>query len=115
MKLTYLLFVGCLLVTSAARAQTAPPPSYEFLTVLEYETQYHKLARLVFAPAFQGKSEIELESLPGTNSDKYTAIHGKNLELINKQLEALTVAGWELVHVSSDDRGHEYLFRRRKP
>lgn len=118
----HLLLTGGLLVTSfAARSQAAPPLTYEFLTVIEVESPFLKLARLAFAPAFQGLTEIKLERLPGSVSDDYTPTYTRNLEVVNRQLGALTAAGWELVHVSSagvalspavDER--QYLFRRLK-
>ena len=99
----------------ACRAQAAVPTTYEFLTLLESESQASGLAKIVFAPAFQGKNEVPLESLPNVISKNYLATHRQNLETVNRQLEAITAAGWELVHVSTDERAHEYLFRRRKP
>ncbi|MDO7884292.1 hypothetical protein [Hymenobacter cheonanensis] len=112
-----LLALPLLTVAFSSHSQTAQPTAYEFLTVVEHETQYYKRAKIVFAPAFQGKSELGLESLPSSNSEKFPITLGKNLEVVNSQLEALTVAGWELVHVSSEavSSSHEYLFRRRKP
>ena len=99
----------------ACRAQAAPPATYEFLTLLESESQASGLAKILFAPAFQGITELPLLSLPGAGFGTYVAVHRQNLETVNRQLEALTAAGWELVHVSTNERAHEYLFRRRKP
>lgn len=115
--MNYLLLAWVLLgAPLACRAQAAPPTTYEFLTLLESESQASGLAKILFAPAFQGKTEVPLERLPSTaSSDKYMATHRQNVETVNRQLEAITAAGWELVHVSADERAHEYLFRRRKP
>ena len=101
----------------ACRAQVAPPTTYEFLTLLEMESQFNDFSKILFAPAFQGKAEVPLERLPinTASSDKYMTAQRQNLETVNRQLEALTAAGWELVHVSAGEHTHEYLFRRRKP
>lgn len=90
------------------------PPVYEFLTVLDSESQAKNMAKIVFAPPFQGKSEIQLEVLPGTISGKYMSIHQQNLQVVNQQLSDLTAAGWELVHVSGDGGETYYLFRKVK-
>ena len=115
MKLLYLLALA-LLPTFPALAQTTAPNTYEFLTVVESQAQQSSFAKILFAPAFQGKTEQQLQDLPGTAAGgKYIATYRQNLEAVNQQLETVTAAGWELVHVSSTDRGHDYLFRRRKP
>jgi hypothetical protein len=111
------LLLACALLSAplASFAQAASPIAYEFLTLLESESQQNSFAKIMFAPAFQGKTEIQLEGLPGTASgNKFMTIHRQNLEVVNQQLEAITAAGWELVHVSADDRAREYLFRRLK-
>lgn len=112
----HLLFACALLSTPlVSLAQAAPPATYEFLTLLESESQQNSFAKIMFAPAFQGKTEIQLENLPGTASgNKFMTTHRQNIEVVNQQLEAITAAGWELVHVSADDRAREYLFRRVK-
>jgi hypothetical protein len=110
-----LLAIALLTVPLASHAQAAPSTTYEFLTLLESEAQQNSFAKIMFAPAFQGKTEIQLENLPGTVSgNKFMTIHRQNVEIVNQQLEAVTAAGWELVHVSADDRAREYLFRRLK-
>jgi hypothetical protein len=52
-----------LLLAWACRAQAAAPTTYEFLTLLESESQASGLAKIVFEPAFQGKTEVPLERL----------------------------------------------------
>lgn len=112
----YLLLAFTLLGGSlACSAQATPTITYDFLTLLEQESQLGSLAKIAFAPAFQGKSIIELEGLPGTTSSKYITVHQRNLEIVNQQLTAITAAGWELVHVFAGERGNEYLFRKPKP
>lgn len=111
------LLLVCALLSAPliSSAQATPPTIYEFLTLLESESQQNSFAKIMFAPAFQGKTEIQLENLTSTGSgNKYMATHRQNVEVVNQQLEAVTAAGWELVHVSADDRAREYLFRRLK-
>jgi hypothetical protein len=114
--MNYFLLAWALLGASlACRAQAVPPVTYEFLTLLESESSNSGLAKILFAPAFQGKTEVPLESLPNPLAKNYIVAYRQNVETVNRQLEAITAAGWELVHVSTDERAHEYLFRRRKP
>ncbi|MBH8567321.1 hypothetical protein KB206_00380 [Microvirga sp. STS02] len=113
----HLLLAFAILAGPAAFAQSVPATAYEFLTVAELQAQQDGLAKLQFAPAFQGKTEIQLERLPGTiSAAKYMGAYRHNMEVVNQQLEAVTAAGWELVHVSSSPvmSGHEFLFRRPK-
>jgi hypothetical protein len=100
-----------------AFAQSAPVGAYEFLTVAEIQAQQDSFAKVLFAPAFDGKTEVQLVRLPGSAaSAKYVATYRQNLELVNQYLAAVTAAGWELVQVSTGTvaSGHEYLFRRLK-
>ncbi|MGI4867580.1 MAG: hypothetical protein ACRYFZ_26910 [Janthinobacterium lividum] len=111
----HLLLALALLLAIPALAQTTAPTTYEFLTVVESQSQQGSFAKILFAPAFQGKTELPLQELPGTAAGgKYIATYRQNIETVNQQLETVTSAGWELVHTSSIDRGHTYLFRRRK-
>lgn len=111
-----LLAFALLSISGTSLAQTAPATAYEFLTVAEVESQSSTLARILFAPAFQGRTEMLLETLPSSLSSKHPLIYQRNLVLVNRQLEAVTADGWELVHVSASvaTTGHEYLFRRPK-
>ena len=113
----HLLLAAALLVSASTFAQSAPAGAYEFLTLAESQSQQGGFAKIIFAPAFQDKTEIALESLPGSiSAAKYMNTYRKNLEVVNQQLEAITAAGWELLHVSATtlNPGHEYLFRRPK-
>jgi hypothetical protein len=113
----HFLFAAALFMSVPAFAQSAPTGAYEFLTLAESQSQQGSFAKIMFAPAFQGKTELVLESLPGTISGaKYMNTYRQNLEVVNQQLEAITAAGWELVNVSTSslDHGHQYLFRRPK-
>lgn len=92
--------VAVLLAFSAvAAAARARPPAYTFLTVTVIESPYHNASRLLLSPAFQGKTELELE-------DEWTLVSKKDREhlqsntvLINQTLSELSAAGWELVEV----------------
>ena len=111
----HLLLAVALLVSVPTFAQSAPTGTDEFLTLAESQSQQGSFAKIMFAPAFQGKTELALESLPGTiSAAKYMNTYRQNLEVVNQQLEAVTAAGWELVTVSPStlDHGQQYLFRR---
>ncbi|MGI4874256.1 MAG: hypothetical protein ACRYFX_24115 [Janthinobacterium lividum] len=111
MKPTHLLLATALLLSSPALAQTTPT-AYEFLTVAECQSYQASASKVLFAPAFQGKTEVALADLPAGN--KFLAVYRQNLEVVNQQLADVTAAGWELVNVSTIERAHEYLFRRAK-
>lgn len=100
-----------------ALAQITPGSAYEFLTVAVAESGSSKLSQITFAPSFQGKTQLQLEEIPAS-FEKTVQTHQRNLVVVNQQLEALTVAGCELVQALGTDSGgiheREYLFRRRK-
>jgi hypothetical protein len=114
------LFVGFLLLlaTRASWAQAGPvaPHVYDFLTVTTVEGTTKNTAKLFITPAFQGKMEIQLED--GNSSSLSTknnfAIMQRNLLVINQELSDLTVAGWELTHVTGTPYQTRYLFRKAK-
>jgi hypothetical protein len=119
-----LLFsAGLLLGSSVAHAQTAilaAAPAvhgYDFLTVTTAEGVNKTYSFILFSPAFRGKTEISLEPTNTLSGDKYKERLLQNAQLINEQLSALTVAGWELIQVyatSSPANGRSYLFRKAK-
>ncbi|RZL12628.1 MAG: hypothetical protein EOO62_10540 [Hymenobacter sp.] len=121
--LTGLLFGTALLLASpAAHAQLASPSGataahgYDFLTVTTSEGN-KALSFILFAPAFQGKTEIPLETVVVLGTEKFKERVNQNAQLINEQLSALTVAGWELVQVYTTtipENGSRYLFRKAK-
>jgi hypothetical protein len=112
----HLLLVLALSLSFPALAQTAT--AYEFLTLSAIESGSSKLSQITFAPSFQGKTQVQLEEIP-SSFEKMILAHQHNLTTVNQQLEAITVAGWELVHAFGADANglheREYLFRRRKP
>lgn len=48
---------------------------------------------MLFAPAFQGKTEIPLETVLVLGTEKSKERINQNAQIINEQLSALTVAG----------------------
>lgn len=122
-----LLAIGLLLHLQPVWAQLAPPPSsaphgYDFLTVTEFEGLTKNKAKLLITPAFQGKTEVQLEDLNGSNFsvNKDLETVQRNTQVLNQQLSELTVAGWELVDVSvisilaTGSHTTRYLFRKPK-
>ena len=110
---------------SVAHAQTAASTGvvaahgYDFLTVTSMESGAKSLAKILIVPAFQGKSEIQLEDFGGFSTEKNIAKLQHNTDLIQQQLSELTVAGWELVQtypfISSPSLvTTRYLFRKAK-
>jgi hypothetical protein len=105
-------------LNSAAQAQTAPGKGYEFMTMSTFESSIKSLSQMLLAPAFQGKSKIQLEDFGGLSASKNLDKYQRNAVTITQQLEALTTAGWELVHVYPvSEMGvltTRYLFRKAK-
>ncbi|WP_156176270.1 hypothetical protein [Hymenobacter terrenus] len=115
----FLLFFGLVVgLDLAAHAQTSSPKVYEFMTMNTLESQSKSLSHILLAPDFQGKSDIQLEAFGGFSTSKNLEKYKGNSLLITQQLEALTAAGWELVHVYPvSDTGvftTRYLFRKAK-
>lgn len=111
-------------VITVVRAQ-ATSHGYDFLTVTTVESYRQSEAKMLISPPFEGKTEValadgDLERLTRNDIEKI----GRNTLLINQQLSALTVAGWELVQVvpvaPSTSPGPtppitRYLFRKPRP
>ncbi|MDO7845490.1 hypothetical protein Q5H92_03905 [Hymenobacter sp. M29] len=101
-----------------AHAQTAPPRAYEFMTMSTFESQAKALSHILLAPPFQGKADIQLEDFGGFSTSKNLDKYQRNALLVTQQLEALTAAGWELVHVYPVSEvgvlTTRYLFRKAK-
>jgi hypothetical protein len=87
--------------TAAASAQAGPaaPHGYDFLTLTSLESTSKAASKIYLAPAFQGKSEVQLEDFNAFGFDKNREKLQTNMQLVNQQLSELTVAGWELVQV----------------
>ncbi|MFD1870926.1 hypothetical protein [Hymenobacter bucti] len=113
-----LLGAGLLLSSPAAHAQLTVPATlgYDFLTMTTIEGT-KAFSAILFSPAFQGKTEMPLIARNVLSAEKYKELIRQNTELVNGQLSALTVAGWELVQVytpSSPAEARCYLFRKAK-
>ena len=118
----FLFSAGLLLNSPAAHAQLLVPAAapaahgYDFLTVTTVEG-VKSFSAIMFAPDFQGKSEIPLESIQILGTEKFKERIRENTLRVNEQLSALTVAGWELVQVyapNSPANARCYLFRKAK-
>lgn len=99
--------IGLLLALSArpAAAQLLPPVGQtqpvDFMTVLVFESDAKSYARLLFAPAFNGRTEIALEGLNTLSIDKAFENQRQNAETLSCTLSELSAVGWELVEVHS--------------
>lgn len=120
-----LLTASLLLGSLVANAQTVgsvgaiASHGYDFLTLTSMESQSKSLSKILITPAFQGKSEIQLEDFGGFSAEKNLAKLQHNTELVNQQLADLTAAGWELVQAYPFTSvpglvTTRYLFRKAK-
>ncbi len=111
-----LLVLLSLGVCTPAAAQTSPPRAYDFLTVITLESQAKAYSRIIITPAFEGKSEVQLEDFGALSGSKNLEKIQRNTLLVNQQLTALTVGGWELVQVypvaETGILTTRYLFRK---
>ena len=102
----------------SASAQTGPTPAYQFLTLTTFESSAKAFAKIIITPAFEGKTEIQLEDFGSLSTDKNLAKLQHNTLLINQQLEALSSAGWELAQTYPVSMAGvlttRYLFRKAK-
>ncbi|WP_345235939.1 hypothetical protein [Hymenobacter saemangeumensis] len=96
------------------QAQAARPQAYDFLTMTSFESSSDAVAKIFFSPAFNGKTEVQLEDLGGMSVSKNLAKLQRNSMVINQQLSDLSVAGWELVQVYpiTNSAAIRYLFRK---
>ena len=112
------------LAPQPGRAQTAAAASqttltYDFLTVTTSESSAKAAAKIIIAPPFQGKSDVQLEEFGGIYNAKNREKLQRNVGLINQQLTELTAAGWELFQVyplnyPPDLPTTRYLFRKAR-
>ena len=100
-----LLLAGLLLALGGrpAAAQLLAPSqarAYNFLTVTMVESTAKSLSKLLIAPAFNGRTEIQLDAvaafIPSTRLDQLR----RNNEVLTQCLGELSAAGWELIQVS---------------
>lgn len=120
------LGAGLLLALSshAASAQMLPAANgqpVDFMTLTSIEAPTKKMAKLLFAPAFNGRTEVQLESVGAFSTATILEQLRQNNETLTKTLGELSVAGWELIQVSpapltvdKDVVTTRYLLRKAK-
>ena len=116
----FLLALG----SHAAAAQLLPATNgqlLEFMTLTSIEAPTKKMAKLLFAPAFNGRTEIQLESVGAFSTATILEQLRQNNETLTKALGELSAAGWELIQVSpapltvdKDIFTTRYLLRKAK-
>jgi hypothetical protein len=125
-RLRYALLFSLLLALGSrpAAAQLLAPTqarAYDFATVTMVESTVKSLSKLLLAPAFNGRAEIQLDAiaafLPGARLDQLR----RNNEVLVQTLGELSSAGWELIQVApatlatdKDVSVTRYLFRKAK-
>jgi len=79
------------------------------------------MAKLLFAPAFNGHTEIQLETVGAISSAAVLEQLRQNNEILTRALGELSAAGWELIQVSpapltfdKDVATTRYLLRKAK-
>ena len=108
----------------AAAAQmlpTATGQAHDFMTLTSIEAPTKKMAKLLFAPAFNGRTEVQLESVIAFSSATILEQLRHNNEMLTQTLGELSAAGWELIQVSpaplafdKDVATTRYLLRRAR-
>lgn len=119
------LFVSpCTLVRAQTGPTAAPPaaagPVYRFMQFIVVQGNNSYMS---FAPAFVGQRIISMSNqyLSGAYSQKAQEKLLVQEDLVMRELESVSAAGWELVQVSTQVLGREqdqvrttYLFRQLK-
>ena len=120
------LAVGLFLAlgSQAAAAQLLPAANAQkqiFMTLTSIEAPTRKMAKLLFAPAFNGHTEIQLEAVGALSAATVLEQLRQNNETLAQTLGELSAAGWELVQVSpaplmadKDVATTRYLLRKAK-
>jgi hypothetical protein len=108
----------------AANAQMLPATTgqrLEFMTLTSIEAPTKKMAKLLFAPAFNGRTEVQLESVGAISTAAILEQLRQNNETLTNALGELSAAGWELIQVSpaplavdKDVVTTRYLLRKAK-
>lgn len=102
----------------ASGSTSGVAPTYDFLTVTTTESAGSKSdCKMLIAPPFSGKSEVQLETAYGIDGKKDRERLQLNAVAITQQLTAITAAGWELFQVyplnlTSSLVATRYLFRK---
>lgn len=121
-----IVFAFSLLASHPAQAQLLAPSaaarSYEFLHVTVTEATTDSQAKLLLSPAFNGRTEMQLEGLNAFLPAKRLELLRHNEEVVSQCLGELSAAGWELLQVYSvplvvdkDVATTRYLFRKPRP
>lgn len=87
----------------AAAAQMLPAANgqpLDFMTLTSIEAPTKKMAKLLFAPAFKGRTEVQLESVGALSTATLLEQLRQNNETLTRALGELSAAGWELIQVS---------------
>lgn len=117
----------CLLLaigSQPAAAQLLPlaqAPAYDFLTVTAIEAPNKKMAKLLFAPSFNGRTEVQFEAMGALSTASLLEQLRRNNELLTQNLGELSAAGWELIQAfpapfvaDKDVVTTRYLLRKAK-
>ncbi|MGI4873756.1 MAG: hypothetical protein ACRYFX_21565 [Janthinobacterium lividum] len=114
-----------LLTNRPAAAQllpaAVPARTSDFMTLTVLESPLKNMAKLLLTPAFNGRSEIQLEDAVVLASTRLEHLCHNN-EVLSQSLGELSAAGWELAEVHSvpfagdkDILPTRYLLRRPRP
>jgi hypothetical protein len=120
LALVLLLALG----SQSAAAQLLPSANaqkHDFMTLTSIEAPTKKMAKLLFAPAFNGHTEIQLRTVGALSSNAVLEQLRQNNETLTQTLGELSAAGWELIQVSpaplafdKDVATTRYLLRKAK-
>jgi hypothetical protein len=110
--------------SQSAAAQMLPATNaqkHSFMTLTSIEAPTRKMAKLLFAPAFNGRTETQLESVGALSAATVLEQVRRNNETLAQTLGELSAAGWELIQVSpapliadKDVATTRYLLRKAK-
>jgi len=110
--------------SQSAAAQMLPAANaqkHDFMTLTSIEAPTKKMAKLLFAPAFNGHTEIQLRTVGALSSTAVLEQLRQNNETLTQTLGELSAAGWELIQVSpapltvdKDVATTRYLLRKVK-
>ncbi|GAB3635247.1 hypothetical protein GCM10027422_08370 [Hymenobacter arcticus] len=104
----------------AAPAGAVAARGYEYTTLTSFESASKATSKIFVAPAFQGKSEVQLEDFNAFAYEKNKEKLQQNMQTINQLLGDLSAVGWELVQVyplpsqGSSTNVTRYLLRKPK-
>ncbi|MDO7884813.1 hypothetical protein [Hymenobacter cheonanensis] len=95
--------------------------AYDFLTVTAIESPTRNMAKLLFTPAFNGHTELQLDAVGAFSSATILDQLRHNEEVVTQSLGDLSAAGWELIQVATTPLAADknvsttrYLLRKAK-